>query len=265
MRTQESAGLRAILTSDLDMAAMVVWTYLRWASTTRTAGPAALQKAFKGTAVDWQTGIEILEEMELVEKRDAPFGGTVWRVLDPVVTAKKKMDKSVPNADVATNMLIEVYQDMREDRRFSRWALTPACMKRMSELSVWLRSQGVDAREYLDFVFDLYKRVIKEAPVPSPGHLVGPFAQSNWLNRAQDGGKQAKAKTSHAGDSYRPAKAIRRELERLGCEEELDASQLRYVDDLSDAAMSDPDTVIPERWADIVGLLLKEKRRAARS
>lgn len=266
MRTQESAALKAVLTSDLDTNAMVVWTYLRWAANTRSAGQAALSKAFKGTAVDWQQGIDILEEMELVEKRDTRFGGTTWRVLDPVVTAKKKMDQDTPNTDVATNILIEAYQDMREDRRYGRWTLTPACIKKMSALGAWLRGHEIDAREYMTFVFDLYKRTIKEAPVPSPGHLSGPFAQSNWMNRAAtETARPAKEKASHAGDSYRPTKAIKRALVRLGCEEELDAAQLRYVDDMSDAVLADSDTVVPDRWSAIVSLLVKEKRNAARA
>lgn len=264
MRRDEVDQLRAILTSDLTAEAMVVWTYLQHVIP-QGAGQPHLDKAFGGTGVNWRDAVDILLELELVEQTDLARGGLVYKPKKPDVVKGKLSSTPTLTLDGAIEVLSERYQKWREDNGFRRWIPTPADEAKWESLLKWVRAHNVDFQAYLDFCHRLYEP-IKAVHIPSPSHLAGPYAQSNWLNRDSSGPEVegAAKRKAHAGSEYRPAKAIKRRLADLGIEVE-DSARARWLDDMAQAVALDPSTPVPAKWQEAVALLAEDHRRAASS
>lgn len=258
MRQKDKAQLKGILTSDLSSDAMVIWTYLRHALP-GGGGQPHFDKVFGPTDINWREGLDILLEMELVAPVELKHGGMVYKAAAPDVSPKGTLSSSpVPTMAAQCQILFELYQLWRGDNGFRPWTPTPADERKWESLYAWLKHHKVDFKEYADYALALYSP-IAAVHVPGPSHLAGPYAQSNWLNRDSAGPAVASTvkRKSHAGSEYRPAKAIKRRLKDAGMDtSDMDASRCRYVDDLAQALVMDPDTPVPARWQEAVTILV---------
>jgi len=256
MKRGLQSQLKAVLTSDLTSEAMVIWTYLAHCLP-QGAGQPHLDKAFGPTDIDWRAAVDILLELELLEQAELHLGGCVYKAKAPDVRDGKLSEEEVPTLEGAVAALEERYQVWREDNGFRRWTPTLADRRKWEAVLGWLRAHKVDFVEYLDFAKAVYEP-IKAVSIPGPAHLAGPYAQSNWLNRDSSGPSvvSASKRKTHAGAEYRPTKAIKRRLTELGVDVTgMDNSQCRYVDDLAQAIVLDPDTPVPARWQEAVNAL----------
>jgi len=218
------------------------------------SGLASLKNKFAGSEVDVDIGIEVLLELDMVEK-DAKR--SVYVAVDPVT-------REQASRNAQSDFLINRYQASRTALGLQPRAIGDKDKKKFVEMLAWVTEHKVNFDAYLEYVYEIF-RDIEPVKVIEPGHVCGPYARTKWLNRGDHEANAAQpAKAAHAGSVYRPTKAIRRELIEAGINvDHFSQAELRYIDD--QAEVFDEDTPLSDKFKRAVMVVHRNKHHASRA
>ena len=227
-RVGGKAQVKAVLTSDLDEGAKVLWAYLAVVAP-GGAGRKRLEEDLG--LLDFEGAVEILEERTLAKRQSGKL-----IPLPPLLDS----DDEPPAEDrsgvrAASENLLQVYNSARRAAGFGPISdLTEKAWRGLDDAVNWLTAHSIAFQRWVDFTVDRAKFMSEKGlGFPNVSFMTGPWLRQAWQEaraevEAATAGKKA---PGHAGRSYDSPLWLRTFLidERIKGAKALTDPELRHI------------------------------------